>query len=160
MAEAQIARGIEKIQVTAVGHAADEVPDAVGIDGVHGVKDLLLELPAAGVGFVAAPGQLVFAVSGEAAGVFALRHGGSLLSVLASIVRGKKASVKPSLKKVLAISGHCVIMQTVKQLNRDVFGAGCNSRPAVIVREPNVVESVQFRYRQYSLDDRRCYGPP
>ena len=42
-------------------------------------------------------------------------------SVLASIVRDKKASVKPSLKKVLAISGHCVIIQTVKQLNRDVF---------------------------------------
>lgn len=77
--EAQIARGIEKIQVTAVGHAADEVAYAVGIDGVHGVKDLLLELPAAGIVLITAPGQLVFAVSGEAAGVFALRHGGSLL---------------------------------------------------------------------------------
>ena len=36
------------------------------------------------------------------------------------------------------------------------FGAGCNSLPAVIVREPyKTVELVQFQYRQYSLDERR-----
>ena len=160
MTEAQIARGVEKIQIAAVGHAADEVADTGGVDGVHGVKDLLLQLAAAGVVLIAAPGQLVFPVAGEAAGVFALGHGGSLLSGVASIVRARSVAVKPFLKKVLAFWKHCVIMQTVKQLNRDVFGAGCNSRPAVIVREPSKVESVQFRYRQYSLDDRRCYGPP
>ena len=79
MLQAQIARGIEKIQVAAVGHAADEVADAGGVDGVHGVKELLLQLAAAGVILIAAPGQLVFPVAGEAAGVFALGHGGSLL---------------------------------------------------------------------------------
>ena len=160
MLQTQVARRVEKIQVAAVGHAADEVADAGSVDGVHGVKELLLQPAAAGIVLVAAPGQLVFPVAGEAAGVFALGHGGSLLSGVASIVRARSAAVKPFLKKVLAIFSRCVIMQTVKQLNRDVFGAGCNSRPAVIVREPSKVESVQFRYRQYSLDDRRCYGPP
>lgn len=77
--QAQIARGIEKIQVAAVGHAADEVADTGGVDGVHGVKELLLQLAAARVILIAAPGQLVFPVAGEAAGVFALGHGGSLL---------------------------------------------------------------------------------
>ena len=53
--------------------------DTGGVDGVHGVKELLLQLAAAGVILIAAPGQLVFPVTGEAAGVFALGHGGSLL---------------------------------------------------------------------------------
>ena len=37
-----------------------------------------------------------------------------------------------------------------------VFRAGCNSRPAVIVRE-RIAESVQFRYRLYSQDGRRHF---
>ena len=42
-------------------------------------------------------------------------------------------------------------------INKKKFsGAGCNSLPAVIVREPyKTVELVQFQYRQYSLDERR-----
>ena len=53
--QAQKARSVEKIQVAAVGHAADEVADAGGVDGVHGVEELLLQLAAAGVVLVAAP---------------------------------------------------------------------------------------------------------
>ena len=37
-----------------------------------------------------------------------------------------------------------------------IFRAGRNSPPAVTVRERICAESVKFRYRQYSLDGRRC----
>ena len=51
----------------------------------------------------------------------------------------------------------CVLYFYMEQLNRDVFRAGCNSRPAVkSATQIFLVESVQLRYRQYSLDERRC----
>ena len=44
----------------------------------------------------------------------------------------------------------------VLQNKKKFFGAGCDSLPAVTVRDPYfTAEPVRFRYRQYSLDERR-----
>ena len=44
---------------------------------------------------------------------------------------------------------------SLKAQMKSIFRAGCNSPPAVTVRERFGAESVKLRYRQYSLDGRR-----
>ena len=54
--------------VYAVGHAADEVAHPLGVGSLHRLGQTALQRQTAGVRLPAAPGQLVRAVPGEAAG--------------------------------------------------------------------------------------------
>ena len=131
MRPAQAQHGFEKVQVAAVCHAADVVPDAVGVDGLDHVAELLLQTPAARVVFVPAPRELCLPVPGEAAGLFQFRHDRASLDD-GSILADERPTVKYShanSEKTCNLYHTCY--NSPKKTESDVFRAGCNSRPAV-----------------------------
>ena len=79
-AQAQGQHRLRKVQVRPPGHAADEVAHPLGVGSLHRLGQTALQRQTAGVRLPAAPGQLVRAVPGEAAGGGAV-HGASLPAV-------------------------------------------------------------------------------
>ena len=74
-AAAQVQHRLGEVEVTAPGHAADEVPHPLLVGRLHRVPELLLQPPAPRVPLIPAPGQLLRPVSGEAAGPLPAAHG-------------------------------------------------------------------------------------
>ena len=68
------------VGVHAAGHAADEVAEAVVTGGADRPAQALLQLGAAGIAFVIAPGELLRTVAGKAYGHLPCGHGSHRLS--------------------------------------------------------------------------------
>ena len=65
---------LRKVQVTAVCHADEKMPDALVISIADRLGDIGFQLQTARVLFIFAPGQLCLTVSGEAACIQNLCH--------------------------------------------------------------------------------------